>query len=582
MSSMAELDGTAPVGDSRRARPVTALVNETVGSADRIELARQAPLRVGALGVEPALRRLANDDGREAVLEPRVMQVLVALARAEGRIVSRDELAASCWHGVVVGEDALNRVIGRLRRVLDEVADDGLRLETITKVGYRLLVPTAANAAKPRKPSICVLPFTNMSTDPQQSYFSDGISEDIITDLAKVSSLSVVARSTSFGFKAASADVAQLARELNVTHVLDGSVRKDEGRVRISAQLVETASGEHLWNERWDRELTDIFAVQDEISNAVVGALRIRLAPQEKRAIERRGTDNAEAYNLLLMARQLLLDGRPRQGRNAEAVVRFCRRATELDPRYARAWALMALAQTWLRFEAGTPDDGLEAAETALSIDPDLAEARAVRARHLFRLGRLEEADAEIEAALALDPDSYEVNGSCALLYFRKRQFAEAARHYEKATGLNETSYSDSGLAVTCHLALGDRENARRWARTTLARAEAALALDPINVSALGFGASALAVLGEAERARDWMDRAMLIDPGDPDLRYNMACALACHLRDVEAALKLLGPYFEAARLGDLSHAKIDPDLDNLRDDPRFSAMIAAAEARLA
>ena len=548
----------------------------------RIELARETPVRLGALGVEPALRRIANDDGREAILEPRVMQVLVALSRAGGRIVARDELATSCWHGVVVGEDALNRVIGRLRRVLDEVGGGDVQLETITKVGYRLVAPEpAVAAAVERKPSICVLPFANMSDDPQQAYFSQGICEDIITDLSKVSALSVIARGIAFSFKDEAADAPSVARQLNVSHVLEGSVRKAGGRVRITAQLIEAGAGHHVWAERWDRDLTDIFALQDEISQAIVGALKLRLLPEEKRAIERRGTDNVEAYNLFLMARQFLIGGRQDHARAAEAIVRLCRRATEIDPLYARAWALMALTQTSLHFASGRPDDGLEAAERALAIDPDLAEAHAVRARHLYRLGRGDEASAEIEIALRLDPESYEVNQSAGLLALRERRFTQAVGYYEKATALVETSFSDPAILVSCYKALGDAEGARRSARVTLARVETALAWDQSNGSALGFGVGALAALGEAERAREWIDRAMLIDPDNSTMRYNLACCLCFNLKDNEGALELLGPYFATAVLGDVSYAKIDVELDPLRDDPRFIAMIAAADARL-
>jgi adenylate cyclase len=548
----------------------------------RIELAREAPVRLGALGVEPALRRIANDDGREAILEPRVMQVLVALARAGGRIVSRDELAASCWHGVVVGEDALNRVIGRLRRVLDEVGGD-VQLETITKVGYRLVAPEPAVAAAiERKPSICVLPFANMSDDPQQAYFSQGICEDIITDLSKVSSLSVIARGVAFSFKGDAADAPSVARQLNVSHVLEGSVRKAGGRVRITAQLIEAAAGHHVWAERWDRDLTDIFALQDEISQAIVGALKLRLLPEEKRAIERRGTDNVEAYNLFLMARQFLISGQQNYTRAAEVIVRLCRRATEIDPLYARAWALMALTQTSLHFASGRPDDGLEAAERALSIDPDLAEAHAVRARHLFRQGQRDEASAEIKTALRLDPESYEVNQSAGLLAIRERAFSQAIGYYEKAATLVETSFNDAGMLISCYKGLGDMDGARRWARIALKRVESALSKDQSNGTAMGFGVGALAVLGEADRAREWIDRALLIDPDNANMRYNLACCLCFQLNDNDGALDLLGPYFTTAVLGDVSFAKIDVELDPLRDDPRFIAMIAAADARLA
>jgi adenylate cyclase len=562
----------------------------SVAASGRVNLASESPSRLGPLTFEPALRRAVHDDGREEVVEPRVMQVLVALIRAGGRIVSRDDLMLSCWHGVVVGEDAINRVMGRVRRLADGLGGGEIKLETVTKVGYRLV--TTRRAIENRSPvpaqhtetrvSICVLPFANMSDDPQQAYFSDGICEDIITDLAKVSALSVVARSTAFTFKGKAIDVPEVARQLKVSHVLEGSVRKAGGRVRITAQLIDGAAGDHVWSERWDRDLTDIFALQDEISEAIVAALKLKLLPEEKQSIERRGTDNVDAFNLYLMARQYFVSGNRGDLRAAEAIIRLCRRATEIDPGYARAWALLANVQTSLRFVQGRPDDGLAAAERALSLDPGLAEARAVRARHLFRMGRHDEASTEIETALRLDPESYEVNESAGMLCLRERRFADAIGYYEKAAELMESSVGSAGMLLTCYQAVGDEGGARRAAQVTLARAEKALAQDPGNGAAMGFGVGALAGLGQAERARDWIDRALLIDPDNLNMRYNFACSLSGQLHDNEGALELLGPYLTTATLGDVQFARVDSDLDPLRDDPRFAAMMAAAEARLA
>jgi adenylate cyclase len=460
------------------------------------------------------------------------------------------------------------------RKVIDSVASLTAHSPPLTNDA-----PTAGSA---RKNSICVLPFANMSGDAEQEYFSDGISEDIITDLAKVSALSVVARNTAFTFKGRAVDVRQVARQLDVSHILEGSVRKAGGRVRISAQLIDGASGDHMWAERYDRDLTDIFALQDEISQAIVAALKLRLLPAEKAAIERRGTQNLEAYNLYLMARQHLVSGNSGDQRASEAIVRLCRRATEIDPDYARAWALMADAQTSLRFVHGRPDDGLAAAERALSLDAGLAEARAVRARHLFRLGRHDEASVEIETALRLDPESFEVNESAGMLCVRERRFGDAIGYYEKAATLMESSVGAAGMLITCYGAVGDGAGVHRSAQMTLARAEKALAQDQGNGTIMGFGVSALAALGETERAKDWIGRALLIDPDNLNMRYNFACSLSGQLKDNEGALDLFGSYFTTASVGDVSFAKIDPDLDAIRHDPRFVAMLAAAEARLA
>ncbi len=477
-----------------------------VANGGVINLAHEASIGIGPLTVEPALRRVSRDHGREEILQPRIMQVLVALTRAQGQILTRDALTASCWAGVVVGEDAINRVIGQLRRLSEGIGRGCFQVETITKVGYRLIsaphsseVPTgaerpeAAQAAVARL-SICVLPFANMSDDPQQEYFSDGVSEDIITDLAKVSALSVVARNTAFTFKGAAVDAQKVAQQLNVGHILEGSVRKAGDRVRITAQLIDGGAGHHIWAERYDRDLTDIFALQDEISQTIVGALKLKLLPEEKQAIERRGTSNPDAYNLLLMARQRLVTGNHGDMRAAEAILSLCRRATEIDPDYARAWALMALAETSLRFVHGRPEDGLASADRALSLDPSLAEAHAVRARHLFRQGRYAESSLAIETALRLEPESYEVNASAALLRLREGRTQDAIRYYEKAATLMENAFGRHRHAG--HLLHQRRQYGEApagAARTTLERAgRRALAQDPSNGSALGFGATAL------------------------------------------------------------------------------------------
>ena len=256
-----------------------------------------------------------------------------------------------------------------------------------------------------------------MSGDVEQEYFSDGITEDVITDLTKVSTLSVVSRNTAFTFKGKSVGLSQVARQLNVSHVLEGSVRKAGGRVRITAQLIEGSRDSQIWAERYDRDLNDIFALQDEISQAIVKALKLKLLPEEKKAIEQRGTDNVEAYNLYLMARQYYITGNAGDVRRDEAIIRMCGRATEIDPGYARAWALMALGQMALRFDhGGREDGGLAAAERALALDANLAEAHAVKASYFGENGQHDEASAEIDIALRLDPESHEVNTSAAFV----------------------------------------------------------------------------------------------------------------------------------------------------------------------
>jgi adenylate cyclase len=445
--------------------------------------------------------------------------------------------------------------------------------------------PVAEKAAvKGRKSraAICVLPFMNMSGDPEQEYFSDGITEDIITDLSKVSALSVVARNTAFTFKGHTVDVKEVAQSLGVDHVLEGSVRKAGNRVRITAQLIDGKKGDHLWADRYDRDLTDIFMIQDEISKEIVRALRLRLLPEEEQAIEHRGTDNAQAYNLYLMARQQWIWGSWGNSRRDEAIVRICRQAATFDADYAEAWALMALAQAELRYWHGRDEDPLPAAERALQINRRLAEPHCVMVRVLEQQNRHEEADKELAEALRLGPDSWEVNRETARLMFRRDRMSDAIRYFEKASQLMDSDFHSCLMLQTCYLGVDNEPAALESARRTLERAEVALAKDPTNGAALAAGASSLIMIGEVDRAKDWLQRALLLDPENLMVRYNVACSLTFRNSDLEGALDLLAPYFEGIDSpGQIRHAEIDPDMDSLRDDPRFKTMLASAKQRL-
>jgi adenylate cyclase len=426
-----------------------------------------------------------------------------------------------------------------------------------------------------------VLPFANMSGDAEQEYFSDGISEDITTDLSKVSALAVTARNTAFTFKGHSVDVADVARKLGVSHVLEGSVRKAGLRVRITAQLIDGASGDHLWAERYDRDLTDIFAIQDELSKAIVDALKVRLLPAEKQAITQRGTNNADAYNLYLMARKYWVSGNYGDIGREQRVIRLCRRSVEIDPDYAQAWALMALAQASLRFYCDMIDgDAGASAERALSIDPTIAEAYAVRGRLLAEDDQFEEANHQIARALELGPDSWEVNREAARVSMTQSRIAEAMRFYEKAVEIIESDYHSWAMLVMCHQALGNHDELLRGAEMMVSESAKALAEDPSNGAALGIHAGGHAILGNRDLAMETIERALLINPENLNMRYNFACVLSAYLNERDAALALLEPVF-ASGPWIVKSALIDPDLQCIKDDPRFQKMLEAARRRL-
>jgi adenylate cyclase len=419
-----------------------------------------------------------------------------------------------------------------------------------------------------------------MSGESEQEYFADGISEDIITDLSRVSALSVISRNSAFMYKGKHIDLPKVARELKVSHVLEGSVRKSGHRVRITAQLINGATNEHVWAERFDRDLNDIFAVQDEISEAIVKALKVRLLPEEKKAIERRGTDNVEAWSLVAEARQYLLSGRTSE-RYFRAVIRFCEQALALDPNFAEAWATIAQARNRLSFDCGFADeDGFDAANRALALDDKLSLAHAALAMVYSRRNQVAEAEAAVAKALELEPDRQEVVRARAAIYFRQRKFREALDSYERAALLKPTDASTAGMMNTCAAALGDQEAVERSARMIVENIEPLLVREPDNTDAMGWLVAALAALKQTERVQYWINRALMFDPANFTANYNFACALI-HLGAFDRAIDLLRNAMNTFTRNSYDWMKADPDIDALRDHPGYVAFVAELEAKL-
>ncbi|HEY7852003.1 MAG TPA: TIR domain-containing protein [Caulobacteraceae bacterium] len=445
------------------------------------------------------------------------------------------------------------------------------------------LEPAPTSAAKDARPTVLVLPFANMSGDPEQEYFSDGVSEDIITDLGKVGALAVISRNTAFSFKGKTVAAAQLARQLGVSHILEGSVRRSGPRVRITAQLLDAASDSQVWAERFDRTLDDIFAIQDEISEAIVGALKVKLAPAERKAIETRATANPEAYELYLLARQFDRTGSERM---KPLIVRICERIVELDPGFARAWAQLSFAEAELsqRNVAGaSPKRAVEAAERAIALAPDLAEAHAALAEAIGRGPNMDlpAGEVSIATALRLDPQCYEAHLFAGYFTIVQRQFDQAIIHFEAACALDPLAYRPAGMVVQAYDAVGDRASVESAARRSLERCERILATEPDHSGALGFLVTALAELGQGDRARQWTRWAVLFDPDNLRLRYNLACGLA-KLHDTDGACDLLEKVIEQVSGGWLRWIDTDNSLDPIRDHPRFAALMARAKARAA
>ena len=459
------------------------------------------------------------------------------------------------------------------------VAFRGLCKALAAKVGAPTK-PASAQATTDKKPdvSICVLPFANMSGDPEQEYFSDGITEDIITDLGKVSALSIVSRNMAFSFKGAKGGVSEIGRQTKASHVLVGSVRKAGERVRITAQLVNALNDAQVWGERYDRDLSDIFALQDEISKAIVVALKLTLLPEEKRALEQRATTNVKAYKFYLMARQFSVMGNER---HQEIIVRLCKRAVELDPSYAAPWATMAITQWDMHRRSACTEDGQAAANEAIRLDPRLADAHAALGAAHQGQGRYDIGLKACESALRLDPESYEGNRVAGMCSMALRRFDDAIRYFEKAAAVVETEFTAASFAAQCYEAKGDHAGSLAAAKRALARVERVIAAEPDHGRALGYGATLLASLGEAERAKEWIERGTLLDPDNTMLHFNFVCALA-RLREIEPALDLLSSVIEKGSQGLFIWLDNDTDFDPLRSSPRFIEIVEKAKARFA
>jgi adenylate cyclase len=456
-----------------------------------------------------------------------------------------------------------------MKNIAEPIACYRVILESSQPARPELLLPTRA----PNKTAIAVLPFINMSGDPEQEYFSDGITEDIITDLSKISGLHVAARNTVFTYKSKPIKVQQVAQELGVRFVLEGSVRKAGSRVRVTGQLIDSKDGGHVWADRYDRELTDIFAIQDEITHAIVDQLKVKLLPEEKKAIATPPTKNVEAYTYYLRGRQFIYMCSKSYVLLAQ---RMFAKAVELDPDYARAYAGIAdcdsMLHSWHNVDVSI-DGILATSAKALALDPELAEAHASRGVALQFVGSYEEATAEFEYALTLDPDLYEANYFYARFFFERGDFEKAAKLFERAAQIRSDDYRSPLLLSAVYRSLGREADRERSARLGLERAERELNLHPENSGPAQYGALALAHLGERDRARDWAARTLAIDPDDLLAKYIIACVYS-QLGDLETAIELLEQVLPHRSREQTRWFMNDSDLNPIRSHPRYQNLL--------
>ncbi len=426
--------------------------------------------------------------------------------------------------------------------------------------------------------SIAVLPFTNMSADPEGDFFADGIADEIITALSKVKALRVVSRTSSFTFKGKNDDIREIGRKLQVSTILEGSIRKAGKRLRLNAQLVSTNDSSQLWAERYDRELEDVFAIQDEIASSIVAALRVVLTEDEKKAIEQVPTTNIDAYEYYLRGRQFFHQHRRRAHEFARQLYE---RAIELDPGYALAHCGVADCCSFLYQYFDASQENLKKADSAsrraLDLAPHLAEAHASRGLAVSLTGQFAEAEKEFEEAMRLNPKSFEAAYFYARACAAQGKSEEAAKWYERATAVRPDDFAALILLAGIYADLGNIEEKMRATRRSYDAARKHLELNPDNPRALYMGAAALIELGEREKALDWTRRAESMDPDDPSVLYNIACDYAM-LDMREEGVRTLTRAIDNG-FGHWKWIEHDSTLDNLRSEPGFAALLARKPA---
>ncbi len=518
--------------------------------------------RFGRFELQPAAQRLLVD-GTAATVGPRAFELLVALVERAGQLVSKTELLDRVWPGLVVEENNLQVQVSALRKILGPDA-----ITTIPGRGYRFTLPfeaaespqSAPLAAKPpasagaEVPSIGVLPFVNISDDAANEYFADGLSEELLNVLSKIHGLRVASRTSAFSFKGAKADIPTVARKLNVATILEGSVRKAGSRVRITAQLVHVATDSYLWSQTYDRELEDIFAVQDDIAHAVVTEMRgalmhegsappgsAQVTAEVQSAVKGR-SKNAEAYRLHLQGS--FFTNRYNEEDTTKAIGYF-RRAVELDPDYALAWASLSFcyltqgANGWLPFTESA-ERAREAAKRALAAEPDMAAGHwALGSVHMYYDWDWKAAESCMRRALRLAPEDSLLNVRAATLLMNLGQVDEAAALVARALALDPLNAAAHLMSAWLESLAGRLVEAERACRK-------ALELGPNSMKIHFRTCDLLLLRGRAEDALQEAERE--VEAPFRLLGIALAELALGHAAESDAALReLIGKHGDAA-----------------------------------
>ncbi len=451
-----------------------------------------------------------------------------------------------------------------------EVTPEGIRKDSAGLAAEPEDVPPELNESAP---SIAVLPFDDMSEHGDQGYFCEGIAEEILNSLCKVANLRVASRVTAFRFGGKKADVKEIGTKLKVQTVLEGSVRKSGDKLRITAQLVKTADGFHLWSRQYDRGLEDIFEIQAEIADSIANALSVTL---KRTSVSAQKQVDPKAYDFFLRGLSYFAK------HNIQDTVyarQMFNRALEVDPEYGRAWAGMAYTHgfEYMYFNADNVnrDEALRTSLKALELAPDLAESHVSAGIAHCMLQDYKKAEEEFEIAVELDPKNYDAWYFFGRSKVHEGELGRALKLFERASQVRPEDYQSVLLQSQLYHGLGDHKRVLETAKKGIERVRAVLELNPDDNRALNMGAFALLRLGEKKEAEEWMQASMDKAPMDSIVHYNAACFNSLAGNTEKSIDCLENCMFKVGNLNRewLIH---DSDLDNVRDHPRFAAILAA------
>jgi len=553
-------------------------------------------------------KRLLTRDGMPVQLTPKVFDTLLHLVQHCGTAVGKDELMRAIWPDTIVEENNLNQNISILRRVLGDCRTEHRYIATVPGYGYRFVAEVRLSRERPGKlslpndASIAVLPFANLSADASNQYFCDGLAEELINALARLEQIRVVARTSAFSFKGKEVDTREIARKLKVSTVLEGSVRKSGNRLRITVQLINAANGYHLWSERYDTEMQDIFDVQDEITLAIVGALKLRLLGKEKSAILKHNTENSKAYLFYLKGQFYRWKTAPEQFRKCRD---YFERAVNADPSFAlgyfglnsyygygSAWGVLAPDEGWpkayaalmkaLELDETLPEAHLSLAafllvhdrnwaaaekeiKRVLTMNPKLAEIHHLHSFYFLTMGRFDHAIAEGRSALESDPLSLIYGRSLGMCLYFSRRYDEAVAQYHETLELDQDNSSLHELLGNAYERQGRYGEAiAEWQKAT------ALAGDYELAARLGRahaeGDLARAVRERAQRNVELASEKTRRGEYVPAIEYARAWV---RIGDSEQAYSWLEKAYSERNVFSLL-LNWDPVFENLRADERF------------